>query len=458
MPEIKSKNLLTYSHTGTVHNTGWGIPAFLLILQWLYQTDTIIVIELNNRLPVRFWIFITALFVPLAVMCQLTAPGMNAVRYTAYPSAPSVKDPVFVFCNASGNVRGNLNAVSPGGTGPFTYTWYKWNDAAREFNQLIKTETGVITSSATSLDEGGYRVNITNGTGYNASLTGWVFLDRPYALARLQNRTCDYVALRGRVAVDTFYYSDPSAGQRIRLPNGVKFLWSSDPVSSIPYPDIEINPQTFNPPLDDVTYKLKVTDSLGCSFESSFFYESIHVKADFSVEPAKGEAPLEVAFTDKSIRAETYKWEFGDDSVSLLSNPRPHIYYIPGDYSVKLTVESPLHCIDSLRFDKIAVDRSDLDIPNVFTPNEDGINDRFMVDKTSLRYISVKIYSRSGIKVYDFYGEGKMLKEWEGWDGNVGSSSAKASPGVYFYVIRALGWDDVRYDSKEYRGFVYLYR
>mgnify|MGYP000959352976 FL=1 len=391
-------------------------------------------------------------------MCQLTAPGMNAVRYTSYTSAPAVKDPVFVFCNATGNARGSLNAVSPGGTGPFTFTWYKWNDAARAFSQLIKTEPGVMTSSVTSLDEGGYRVNITNGSGYNISLTGWIFLDRPYAFARLQNRTCDYVALSGRVAVDTFYYSDPSSGQRIRLPNGVKFRWSSDPVSSIPYPDIEINPQTFNPPLEDVTYRLKVTDSLGCSFESSFFYESIHVKADFTAEPSNGEAPLEVTFTDKSVRAASYKWEFGDDSVSVLSNPKPHTYYIPGEYSVKLTVESELHCIDSLRFDKIKVEDSFLDIPNVFTPNGDGINDRFVVKKTSLRFISVKIYSRNGIKVYDFYGEGQMLKEWDGWDGNVGNSSAKAGPGVYFYVIRALGWDDVKYDSKEYRGFVYLYR
>ncbi len=111
-----------------------------------------------------------------------------------------------------------------------------------------------------------------------------------------------------------------------------------------------------------------------------------------------------------------------------------------------------------MRFDKIAVDHSSLAIPNVFTPNEDGINDRFIVDKTSLRYISINIFSRNGIKVYGFYGEGQILKEWDGWDGNVGNTSAKASPGVYFYIIKALGWDDVKYDSKEYRGFVYLYR
>ena len=406
----------------------------------------------------RFALLISALLIPVTIMGQLTAPGMNAVRYTSYPSSPGVKDPVFVYCNASGTVKGRINAVSPGGTGPFTFSWYKWSDVSKGFTVFVSSETGVMSSAISNLDEGGYRVNISNGSGYNTSLTGWLFTDRPFALAKLQNRTCDYVALSGKAAVDTFYYSDPTGGQRIRLPNGVKFLWSSDPVSSIPYPDIEINPQTFNPPLEDVTYKLLVTDSLKCTGESSFFYESIHVKADFSVDPSSGEAPLEVTFTDKSVRAATYLWEFGDDSVSVLSTPRPHTYFIPEEYSVKLTIESNLHCIDSLRFDKIVVDPSSLAIPNVFTPNEDGINDKFMVDKTSLRYISVIVFSRNGIKVYDFVGEGKILKEWDGWDGNVGNSSAKASPGVYFYIIKARGWDDVKYDSKKYRGFVYLYR
>jgi gliding motility-associated-like protein len=391
-------------------------------------------------------------------MGQLTAPVANAVRYTSYPSSPGVKNPVFIFCNSSGTVKGSLNAVSPGGTGPFTFSWYKWSDATKGFTQLLKTETSLLSSVIGNLDEGGYRVNISNGSGYSTNLTGWIFTDKPYALAKLQNRTCDYVALSGTATVDTFFYSDPTSGQRIRLPNGVKFLWSSDPASTIPYPDIEINPQTFSPPLVDVTYKLVVTDSLTCSNESSFFYESIHVKADFSVDPSSGEAPLEVTFTDKSVRAATYKWEFGDDSISVLSNPKPHTYYIPDEYSVKLTIESALHCIDSVRFDKIVVDPSSLAIPNVFTPNEDGINDKFMVDKTSLRYISVIIFSRNGTKVYDFYGEGKILKDWDGWDGHVGNTSAKASPGVYFYIIKALGWDDIKYDSKEYRGFVYLYR
>jgi len=407
---------------------------------------------------VRYFFLIIALILPVLSEAQLSAPGMSAVRYTSYPSAPDAKDPVFIYCNTSGSQQGSLTANSPGGTGPFNFTWNKWSDITKSFSEFVKTETGVFTSSLTNLAEGGYRVTISGG--YSGTLTGWIHTDKPFSLAQLQNRTCDYVALKGKAAIDTFYYRDPANGVSIKLPNKVKFLWSSDPVSSIPFPDFEINPQTFIPPLVDVTYKLQVSDSFGCVSESSFFYESIHVKAEFSVDPDKGEAPLEVSFTDKSIRGDIYRWEFGDgkDSISDLRNPDPHVYYKPGEYSVKLTIESPLHCIDSMRFDKIVVEKSDLEIPNVFTPDGDGLNDYFMVQKTSLRLLSVQIFSRSGLKVYSFYGEGEALREWTGWDGNVNNSSIKASPGVYFYLVRAYGWDDVDYNGEEYRGFFYLYR
>jgi hypothetical protein len=405
---------------------------------------------------VRYFFLIIALLLPVISEAQLSAPGMSAVRYTTYPSAPAVKDPVFIFCNASGLQKGNLNAVSPRGTGPYNFSWYRWSDVTKSFSIFLKTESGVLTSSSNNLDEGGYKV-IING-GFDTSLVGWIFIDKPYSLAELQNRTCDYVALKGKAAVDTFFYRNLSTSLPVKLPNGFRFLWSSNPASSIPFPDFEINPQTFNPPLTDVTYMLQVSDSFGCISQSTFFYESIHVKADFSVDPNKGEAPLEVTFTDKSIRGAIYKWEFGDTVTSKLANPAPHVYFKPGEYSVKLTIESVLRCIDSMRFDKIKVEPSELKIPNVFTPDGDGLNDYFIVESKSLRNIRVDVFSASGLNVYSFYGEGQRLKEWQGWDGNVNKSSIKASPGIYFYVIRAYGWDDIDYNSVEQKGFVYLYR
>jgi gliding motility-associated-like protein len=388
---------------------------------------------------------------------QLTAPGMSAVRYTLYPSAPLEKDPVFIFCNSSGSQKGSLDATSPQGTAPFNYSWYQWSDATKSFSTFLKTDSLVSTSSSDNLNDGGYKVVITGG--FDTTLIAWIFNDNPISSASLQNRTCDYVALKGLAVIDTFYYRNIANGQPVKLPNAIKFLWSSDPVSTIPSPDFYLSPQTFDPPLVDVTYNLQVSDSFGCVSNSSFFYQTIRVKADFTADPYTGEAPLTVTFTDKSLRAVKYLWEFGDTATSRDNNPPPHIYYKPGEYSVKLTVESDLHCIDSLRLDQnIVVDPSELGIPNVFTPNGDGINDNFMVESKSLRNLSVEIFSRSGMKVYSFYGEGAALKDWKGWDGNVNYSSIKASPGVYFYIIKAYGWDDILWSGKEYRGFLYLYR
>ncbi|MGA2406739.1 MAG: gliding motility-associated C-terminal domain-containing protein [Bacteroidales bacterium] len=404
----------------------------------------------------RYFLLIIALLLPVISEAQLSAPGMSVVRYTAYPSG---QDPIFIYCNASGSQKGNLNITSPGGTAPFTFLWSKWNDNDKSFSIPLPQGPGDTPSTRNNLDDGGYKVKITDLAGYKDSLVAWIFIDKPHSLATLQNRTCDYVALKGQAAVDTFYYKNISNGLPIKLPNAVSFLWSSNPASTIPSPDFYLNPQTFNPPLVDVTYNLQVSDSFGCMSNSSFFYQTIRVKADFSADPFTGEAPLTVTFTDKSVRALKYLWEFGDTATSKLNNPEPHIYYKPGEYSVKLTVESDLHCIDSLRLDrKIVVDPSELNIPNVFTPNGDGINDNFLVESKSLRNLSVEVFSRSGLKVYSFYGEGEILKNWKGWDGNVNFSSIKASPGVYFYIIRAYGWDNVVYNSKEYRGFVYLYR
>jgi gliding motility-associated-like protein len=396
----------------------------------------------------------------LSVLAQLSAPGSTSVRFTSYISDPALRHPIFVYCNESGSQTGTLNAVSPGGTGPFNFAWYKWSTVSNSFSIPVKTENGVMNSSAASLGAGGYNVIITGG--FDTIMVGWIVFDtQPVAAAGLLNpaKHCNYVALDGTAAatVTAFQYFDPGTGNPLSLKNELTFLWSSDPVSSIPHPGIDIDPITFSPPLEDVTYNLKVS-TLGCSSEASFFYESIHIKADFTIDPMEGEAPLEVSLTDNSIRGYTYEWDFGDDSVSNLSDPLPHTYYKPGEYTILLTIESELHCIDSLRSQTITVEPSALAIPNVFTPDGDGYNDWFMIESKSLRFVSMEVFSRSGLKVYGFSGTDERLKEWTGWDGNVNNSSIKASPGVYFYIIRAYGWDDIEYDSKEYRGFVYLYR
>jgi gliding motility-associated-like protein len=374
---------------------------------------------------------------------------------TTYP-VTTRHDPVFIFCTTGPTDTGTLTATSPGGTAPFIFTWTRYDQAGGGFT--IPMPGGMGNSSTLSgLQEGGYRVRITDGGTYDTILYAWVNLDKPVANAALLHYTCDYVALDGTVAPDHFNYYDPATGTARRLPNGVRHLWSSTPSSTIPFPDLAVDPITFSPPLVDVRYMLQVTDSFGCVNTSSFDYTSIHVKSEFTAEPVSGEAPLKVSFTDKSVRGLLYMWKFGDDSLSTLPDPGIHTYYIPGTYEVTLIIESELTCRDSSKV-TITVEPSTLQIPNVFTPNEDGYNDYFVPEKKSLRYIDVQIFAKGGQRVYHYEGSGEALLDWQGWDGKVNYSDRRAQAGAYYYVIRAVGYDDIEYAGKEYRGTLYLFR
>ncbi|NMD04136.1 MAG: hypothetical protein GYA71_12755, partial [Bacteroidales bacterium] len=247
---------------------------------------------------------------------------------------PAIRHPVFFYCNASGTQKGTLTAVNPKCTGSSVFSWYKWNDVSKSFSIFIKTDNGVSASTSNNLDEGGYKVDITGASGCDTSLVAWIVMDKvPIAEASLAQQLCYRIALDGRAesVVKTFYYRDPTNAAVISMNNELTFLWSSTPSSIIPFPSVNIDPVIGRPPLDDVTYKLEVS-TLGCKNQASFFYESIHVKADADVVPVSGEAPLEVVFTNKSVRGTIFEWDFGDKTKSSLENPEPHIYNKPGRY------------------------------------------------------------------------------------------------------------------------------
>ena len=389
---------------------------------------------------------------PLALQAQITAPGCNATSHTNYP-VTARRDSIYIFCESS-SATGTLLAASPGGTAPFTFTWTQYDKATFSYNIPILTQTGT-TSTAASLSEGGYRVHITDSYGYSEYLYAWVYLDSPVGTGKLKNSTCNYVALDGTYGLDKFYYYDPATGASTMLINTATYLWTSDPSSTIP--SNTEDPVIYIPPLTDETYTFRVTDYFGCSTSTSFFYESYHVDAAFTADPDDGDAPLEVNITNTSVNAIKYLWDFGDDSTSTQENPPVHTYYEPGTYTITLSVESELFCSDTYTA-TVTVKPSALEMPNVFSPNGDDINDFLVPEKASLRHIEMNVYSKSGQRVYRFEGDSDAISTWKGWDGKINNSNRFAEPGAYYYVIRAKGWDDKKYSGAAYRGVVYLFR
>jgi len=78
-------------------------------------------------------------------------------------------------------------------------------------------------------------------------------------------------------------------------------------------------------------------------------------------------------------------------------------------------------------------------IPNIITPNDDGINDRFYInaplDGQQYENISLSIFNRHGEEVYYMADFASINNSEQGWNGKNNDGQALAS-GVYFYVIK----------------------
>lgn len=111
-----------------------------------------------------------------------------------------------------------------------------------------------------------------------------------------------------------------------------------------------------------------------------------------------------------------------------------------GTYHYTLEVEG---CTSQSQTVKVEVINCELTIPNVFTPNGDGSNDRFEI--TNLEYFKnshMVIYNRWGLKVFE---SDDYASEW--WDG------ANHSDGVYFYVLHVREGLE-----QQYKGSITLLR
>lgn len=113
-----------------------------------------------------------------------------------------------------------------------------------------------------------------------------------------------------------------------------------------------------------------------------------------------------------------------------------------GEYMVKLTTSTDVcEQSDSVR---VKVLESYLEIPNVFTPNGDGMNDEWRVAYKSIERYSCIVQNRWGRTVFRSDNPGK------GWDGTIGGKPA--AEGTYYYVIVAYGTDlDEKGKQKKYK-------
>ncbi len=158
-------------------------------------------------------------------------------------------------------------------------------------------------------------------------------------------------------------------------------------------------------------------------------------------------------FVDKSIKdtinnpVYTYKLNYGDgDILNGPSLSKLKRYSGQGTYTVKMIINDQLGCIDSAQIDVSISDPALTNLPNIFTPNDDHINDLFVVNSNGITTMTLEIFNRAGELIYK--NQSKIVT----WDGRTMSGS-EAPTGIYYYILTS---EDNHYDVVKNK--IYLFR
>lgn len=146
---------------------------------------------------------------------------------------------------------------------------------------------------------------------------------------------------------------------------------------------------------------------------------------------------------DSPMNSTDMKW-FVDDSETAFNELVKQKFSFGKNYKVKLFVKDTL-CEDTVEQWLIPLQQDSIElIPNVFTPNNDNLNDCFWVKSISLGKDCghLIIYNRWGQLMFDSDTDGAC------WNGKTGE--AEASEGVYYYILK--------YHEQYYHGTLTLKR
>jgi hypothetical protein len=182
-------------------------------------------------------------------------------------------------------------------------------------------------------------------------------------------------------------------------------------------------------------FDLEVKDALGLVEKRTFtIAPRLTAPLDFSylfASQAEFQADLvgfEANFSHLAIWPfEVVSWDFGDGNSSAVPAPI-HRYAKKGTYLVTLTVLDAAGCLNQASQEIEVLDYY-LEIPNVFTPNGDQLNDTFFPKFRFVRNLQLQVMNIWGQLIYRSEGQ-----KDPGWDGLV--SGQKAPEGVYVYTLR----------------------
>jgi gliding motility-associated-like protein len=197
-------------------------------------------------------------------------------------------------------------------------------------------------------------------------------------------------------------------------------------------------------------YYFEATDSQNCVLKDTVTLSSlVFMNPHIFAEPLTGNSPLTVSFDFTASGADDWMWHFTEEDTDTSRMPT-FTFFDYGTHLVTIDVMSgpPYNCTETATIEIFVDVIISIETNNVFTPNDDGVNDYFEIRTTGIKEIDASIYNVWGNRV-------NKIESLEGkWDGTT-EGGAKSPDGTYFWSLKATGADNIIYERQ---GSVLLLR
>ncbi|RMG88945.1 MAG: hypothetical protein D6706_22260 [Chloroflexi bacterium] len=387
-----------------------------------------------------------------------------------------VQNVVDVLCN--GNNTGGVDISVVGGTPPYTYAW----------------SSGYTTEDLLSVPAGIYQVIVTDANGCQD--TAQTVVDEPQPLvssvtvhhpacADQMDGSAD-LTVSGGTPPYTYFWSNFQTTQDLaNAPAGMYTVVITDAngcvrvdtATLLAPPEITVSVDITRPACNgaddgviDLTvnggtppyqfqwsdgattedissvaagsYDVTVTDDDGCTVSESISVDEPEVlqlqltAVDVScIGDSNG---VVVASVTGGKSPYQYQWSGGLGNTAIIES------LPPGDYALTVTDANGCSATGMAAVEEPAVDPEDciaeekygVVVPNAFTPNGDGLNDRFEVVHIGARKIEMRIFNRWGEEIY--YNP-DVSTPGNGWDGKYEGKDVPV--GSYAYLLNVEFWN-----------------
>lgn len=305
-----------------------------------------------------------------------------------------------------------------GGTAPMEFEWNS--------NPVQNTQT------ATNLVGGDYSVTVTDANGCSAS-GFWSIVNHSKPSNLFTNIYMD-TCIVGKGKVSSF----PTGGSGI-----YSYAWNTAP------PQNNQSATSLYPGI----YTVIINDGYCTIIDSVEIIGIPGPNAEFTPKPSSVslQKPTVVFKDETNAQIVAWNWFFGDGFHSSSENPT-HNYHNTGEYEAILIAIDANGCSDTARANITVNMDFGVWIPNAFSPNEDGKNERFGPRAVGFieKGFSMKIYDRLGRLVFetnDYY------NQWDGKD----KFNKKARDVMGTYVYEIIIYDNLNEKHRLYGKISMIY-